>query len=152
MEKSIRPVLVVEQDPEQGLLVQIGFQEAWVRNPVIVLMNGETAIAYLSGEPPYEDRRRHPLPALLLLDLEPTRSAGLQVLEWLANRPTLRAIPVVALVSPDATELHERAYRLGAGICIVKPTNFRELVPRIQTWARFWLGAETQAHGETEIA
>ncbi|MBI4521375.1 MAG: response regulator, partial [Gemmatimonadetes bacterium] len=81
--RSIRPVLVVQEDAEQGLLVQIGFQEARVGNPVTVLMSSELAIAYLGGEAPYDDRSRHPLPALLLVDLGPKERAGLEVLEWL---------------------------------------------------------------------
>lgn len=146
--RGIRPVLVVEENPEHGLLIQIGFQEAGVTNPVIVLMNADTAIAYLAGDPPYADRRRHPLPALLLVAIKDTKTAGVTVLEWFAEQRALLSVPVVAVLPEKAQNLHKRAYKLGAGMCLVKPAANLELVARIRTWARFWLGGQAQEQAD----
>src|ERR1043165_7389245 len=82
-------VLLVEDDPDDVLLTQIAFEKARLVNPLKVVRDGEEAIAYLSGEPPYDDRERFPLPILLLLDLKMPKVNGFQVLEWLntTNQP-----------------------------------------------------------------
>ena len=49
------PILVVEDDPEAAELLRIAFQKAGLRRPLRVLPDGEKAVAYLSGDPPYDN-------------------------------------------------------------------------------------------------
>jgi CheY-like chemotaxis protein len=52
--------------------------------------DGREAICYLAGEQQWSDRRQHPLPDLLLLDLKMPFKDGFDVLEWVRKQPGLR--------------------------------------------------------------
>ena len=45
-------------------------------------MDGAQAIDYLAGNGPFADRSQHPLPALVLLDLNLPKKSGFDVLSW----------------------------------------------------------------------
>ena len=63
MSRSIRPVLLVEDDADYALLVKMAFKEAGAPNPVRAARTAEEAIEYLAGTSPYDDRRLYPVPA-----------------------------------------------------------------------------------------
>src|SRR5437660_5152795 len=90
-------ILLVEDDPNDALLVQRALTT--IRRPhfVMWLPGSEDAINYLSGSPPFEDRKAHPLPVLILLDLKMPAASGFKVLNWLQTQPELLSIPVVVL-------------------------------------------------------
>src|SRR6267142_4463858 len=90
-------ILLVEDDPKDALVVQRALTTTRRPHFVIWLPGGEEAINYLSGSPPFEDRKAHPLPVLVLLDLKMPAASGFKVLTWLQTQPELRSIPVVAL-------------------------------------------------------
>src|SRR6185295_4086868 len=94
-------VLLAEDDPDDILLTQIAFEKARLANPLQVVRDGEEAIAYLSGQGPFSDRNRFPLPILLLLDLKMPKIPGFQVLEWLRRQPHLDRLPVAIMTSSD---------------------------------------------------
>src|SRR5262245_40557875 len=122
-----RPVLLIEDDPEASELLQLALKKAGLRRPLRVLPDGDAAIAYLSGEPPYENRDENPQPCLVLLDLKLPRKSGLEVLAWLRSRPTTRPLPVVMLSCSAAEQDIEEALKLGIRAYCVKPADFEEL-------------------------
>ena len=69
-----RVILLVEDDPDDALLIQRAFQKAGFHNTLKVVSDGHQAIAYLSGAGVFANREKFPLPFLILLDL---RMAGL---------------------------------------------------------------------------
>src|SRR5581483_1794343 len=100
------------------------FAKANVPNPLIIVGDGDAAIAYLAGVDGYADRTRFPLPALVLLDLKLPRRSGLEVLEWIRKQPGVRRIPVVVLTSSRQRPDVDCAYDLGANSYLVKPVEF----------------------------
>ena len=132
-------ILLVEDDPNDVFLIQRAFRKANLANPVQVMKDGEAAVLYLSGQEPYADRDRYPLPMLMLLDLKLPRRSGLEVLEWLKQQPKLKRLPVVVLTSSrEHTDLN-RAYDLGANSYLVKPVAFDSLLNMVQTLNQYWL-------------
>jgi len=50
-------ILVVEDDPNDCFLIERAFREIGVTSPIHVVHDGSEAIAYMSGEGKYADRK-----------------------------------------------------------------------------------------------
>jgi CheY-like chemotaxis protein len=71
------PILLVEDDPNDVLLVQRAFRKCNIVNHFNVVGEGEQAVSYLAGQGSYSNRLQFPLPGLMLLDLKLPRKSGL---------------------------------------------------------------------------
>jgi len=143
-------VLVVEDDSTDVLMIRRAFKKAQLLNPLHFVDNGDAAVDYLAGRPPYDDRREHPLPALVLLDLKLPRRSGLEVLEWLRSQPGLRRLPVVVLTSSMESTDVRKAYDLGCNSYLVKPVSFEGLLDAVKALGVYWLTLNRRA--DTEVA
>ena len=132
-------ILLAEDDPNDVLLIQRAFQRTHVANPLQVVRDGEEALAYLSGQGPFADRERHPLPVLLLMDLKMPRKSGLEVLEWVRQQPGLKRLPITVLTSSNQSPDINRAYELGANSYLVKPAGFDSLLELVKNLDMYWL-------------
>lgn len=124
-------ILIAEDDENDVFLIRRAFHQAQFDNPLQVVPTGEDAISYLRGDPPYNNREQHPIPALLLLDLKMPRKNGFEVLSWIRQHPEFNPLPVVVLTSSQESADINRAYALGANSYLVKPANFLSLVDMI---------------------
>lgn len=140
MKLSEMQILLVEDNADDVLLIRRAFKRGNVATAMTVLGDGDSAVAYLGGEPPYADRARHPLPQLVLLDLKLPCRSGLEVLEWARAQPQLRSLVVVVLTSSREGRDIERAYALGANSFLVKPVEFDGLCELVTTMDRYWIG------------
>jgi DNA-binding response OmpR family regulator len=131
-----RPILLVEDDPNDILLIRRAFRKANVVAPLHVVHHGEAAVAYLEGRGAYADRERYPLPILMLLDLKLPRKSGFDVLTWMRQREGLPAPPVVALTSSGEPTDILRVYDLGACSYYVKPASFPGLLDLVKVLLR----------------
>ena len=131
-------ILLVEDDPNDVLLIQRAFQKAGLRNALKVVRDGEQAIDYLSGKGNYSQRDRYPLPFLLLLDLKMPGTDGFEVLQWVRSEPNLKRLLVVVLTSSNLQADVDRAYESGANSYLVKPVEFDEMVNMIQRFEAYW--------------
>jgi CheY-like chemotaxis protein len=131
------PILLIEDNPDDVLLMQRAFRKLNLLNPLQVLEDGETAIAYLTrvvaGDAAAE------VPALVLLDLKLPRRSGLEVLEWLRAQPRLRRCPVVVLTSSKEAPDVRTAYDLGANSYLIKPVEFQSFLDMVGTLNLYWL-------------
>lgn len=132
-------VLVVEDDSTDALMIRRAFKKASLVSPLRLVDNGDAAVDYLAGKPPYDDRSAHPVPSLILLDLKLPRRSGLEVLEWLRQQPGLRRIPVVVLTSSMETSDVRKAYDLGCNSYLVKPVHFDGLLDAVKAIGVYWL-------------
>jgi len=116
-------VLLVEDRDDDVHLIKRALRKTSLPRRVEVAPGGAEAIAYLSGAGPYADRRRFPLPALVILDLRMPGVSGYDVLEWLRGRADLAAIPVVVFSSVAEEQSVKRTYGQGARFYFVKPVS-----------------------------
>ena len=107
-------ILLADDSDDDVFLIRRTLQTANIINPLRVVHDGEQALAYLKGEPPYHDREAYPLPELLLLDLKMPRVDGFQVLAWLRQQPEWRKLPVAVLTSSTDVRDANAAFALGA--------------------------------------
>ncbi|HVE38534.1 MAG TPA: response regulator [Planctomycetota bacterium] len=103
-----------------------------------VVMNGVDAVQHLSGNGPYGDRQRHPLPSILVLDLKLPRMSGLEVLEWMSSQPALHGVRTIVLTSSPEESDVRRAYALGAVCYVVKPVESAALQEVVQSIVGYW--------------
>lgn len=132
-------ILVVEDDPNDVMLIQRAFGKARILNPVRTVSHGDEAVAYLSGEGPFADRDAYPFPVLVLLDLKLPRRSGLEVLGWIRSQPGLKRLPIVVLTSSKESIDINRAYDLGANSYLVKPVGFDSLLELVKSLEVYWM-------------
>ena len=131
-------ILLVEDDPGDIFRIQRAFRKANLAASLQVVTDGEKAIHYLSGQDPYQDRDRYPLPVLMLLDLKLPRYSGFEVLSWLRTESNLKQLPVVVLTSSDYQQDIDRAYQVGANSYLAKPPGPDALLEMVQTVGLYW--------------
>ena len=139
MNVTDQPILLVEDDENDVMLLQRAFRRAAIVNPLQVVRHGDDAVAYLEGTGEFADRRLHPLPVLMLLDLKLPRRTGLEVLQWVKERSGVKKIPIIVLTSSKNDEDVNRAYELGANSYVVKPVSFETLLELVKSLELYWL-------------
>jgi CheY-like chemotaxis protein len=117
----VKPVLYAEDDSNDTFLMERSFRKLHIPNPLRIVDDGNRAIAYLSGTPPFTDRQVNPLPCLILLDLKMPIRGGLDVLKWIKSEPSLRTIPVIVFSSSNQESDIKNAHLLGANGFFIKP-------------------------------
>ena len=133
-------LLVIEDARDHALLVRVAARRALPGLDVRVAGDGREGIAYLSGEPPFQDRRSHPLPDLIILDLLMPDVDGFEVLEWIrGQRGSVRA-PVVVLTSSEHPDHERRSIELGARVFYRKPADLEALGEIVRDIVGQWIG------------
>jgi CheY-like chemotaxis protein len=121
MNASQKTVLVVEDSEDDVRLLDRSIKAVGLTNPIRYVDSVERAIEYLKGDGEFSDRQRHPMAALVLLDMKITPHDGLDVLRWVRSQSTMRDVIVVATSSSENPMLKDKADRLGANAFSVKP-------------------------------
>lgn len=118
-------ILLVEDDAGEVLLTREAFADYKLGNRLVVLRDGRDALEYLHHSGAHYNATR---PGLILLDLNLPGLDGRDLLEHIADDPTLRDIPVVVLTSSIAERDILRARRLRVADYIIKPVDFQRIV------------------------
>jgi CheY-like chemotaxis protein len=134
-----RSILYVEDEEDDVFFLKIAFQKAGSPHTLTELPDGEQAIEYLAGKGPFADRACHPLPILVLLDINIPKKSGLEVLEWIREQPCFETLPVLMLTSSSRPEDLEKARLLGANDYLLKPSDPRTLVDAVKSLHDRWL-------------
>lgn len=140
------PILLVEDNYDDVLLIRRAFRKAKISPPMSIVANGDEAIAYLSQEGQYANTESFPVPLLVLLDLKLPRRSGLEVLAWLRQQPKLRRLLVVVLTSSKENSDLAKAYELGVNSYLVKPVNFQDFVSLIELIDAYWFKTNQMPH------
>ncbi|MBP5952752.1 response regulator [Pseudomonas sp. P42] len=133
----LKPILLVEDDPNDLELTLVALERSQLANDVVVVRDGAEALDYLFKRNSFA-ARADGNPAVLLLDLKLPKIDGLQVLESIRSTEELRSIPVVMLTSSREEPDLSRAYQLGVNAYVVKPVEFKEFVGAISDLGIFW--------------
>jgi CheY-like chemotaxis protein len=141
-------ILLAEDREDDIILIQRAFKVGGIRYPLMVVRDGEEAIAYLSGTGRYSNRELYPIPGLFLLDLTLPVTDGFEVLRWIRNQPDLKDIPVIVLTASDKIRDVNQAYRLGAHSFLVKTLDFQDAISLAQSISDYWLKVKKNAPAE----
>jgi two-component system response regulator len=112
---AIGPILLVEDDPDDRELTIMSLRDSNIANAIDVVRDGPEALSY------FTDLAR-PLPAVILLEDEPTR-----------------LVPIVMLTSSNEESDRQRSYDSGANAYVCKPVDFEGFTEAMRTLGLFWL-------------
>lgn len=130
-------MLLVEDDEHDVELMKLAFAKAKSPYALLSVVHGGEAIQYLSGDGPYADREKYPLPLLILLDLKMPLVDGFEVLRWLQQQPSENKPPVLVMSHSKMEEDQRRARGLGAMLFAVKPLEFEGAVEFVRRLVDF---------------
>src|SRR5688500_2955192 len=94
---------------------------------VQVARGGQEALDHLFGRGQFQDRRRYPLPDLILVDLNMPVVDGYAVLRQVKEAESLKRIPVILLCMSDEEGRRAMAYDSRASSYFVKPVGLESL-------------------------
>jgi len=134
-----RPILLVEDNPDDEALTLRAFSKNRIANQVIVARDGVEALDYLFGAGPYAGRDMSVMPAVVLLDLKLPRIDGLEVLRRIRADDRTRLLPVVILTTSKEQQDIREAYGLGANSYIRKPVDFEKFIYAVGQMGLYWL-------------
>ncbi|MEN8121552.1 MAG: response regulator [Bacteroidota bacterium] len=143
METSLAVVLLVEDNPADQQLTIRAFRKGRVNTNLQIASDGVVAMEYLRGEGKYHDRKTHPIPDLILLDINMPRKDGKQVLKEIREDKTLKIIPVVMLTTSDQEKDVVDSYNLGVNAYISKPVRINEFLEVVNKLEDFWFSLNT---------
>ena len=121
-------ILVAEDQEVDVFLLKRAFRQAGLFYTLMDVPDGEKAVQYLKGHPPFDDRIQFPFPQLLLLDLKMPKMNGFDVLAWMAGRPDMHGLAVVVFTSSPLESDVRMAFKLGASCFLTKPNDLDEMV------------------------
>jgi CheY-like chemotaxis protein len=131
-------ILIVEDDPNDVIFLKRAFARCQVANPVASVSDGQQALDYLCGRPPYDNRQAYPFPKVIVSDLKMPKVTGLELLRWLHDNPKYRVVPTVILTSSTEPRDVEQAFALGANAYMVKPVQFEDLERIVRAVVEYW--------------
>jgi CheY-like chemotaxis protein len=134
---ALRPILLVEDNPNDIELTLAALDDARIANEKVVANDGEAALDYLLRRGAHSGRVG-PQPAVILLDLKMPRMDGHEVLKAIRAQPELRHIPVVILTSSREESDLCASYERGANAYVVKPVDFADFTEAINKIGFFW--------------
>lgn len=133
----LRPILLVEDNPNDVELTLIALEKTRLANPVVSLRDGEEALQYLRREGQWASRSDDN-PAVILLDKKLPKIDGHEVLKAVRSDDKLKRIPVVMLTSSREESDLLRSYDLGVNAYVVKPVAFDDFMAAINDLGMFW--------------
>lgn len=132
-------ILYAEDEQDDVFFFERALKLAAPLHTLNCVADGEQAIHYLAGEGLFTDRTRHPLPALVLLDINMPKLSGLEVLEWIRRHSHFKSLRVLILTSSSRPEDKARARELGADDYLSKPADPLKLVDLVKSLNERWL-------------
>lgn len=136
-------ILLVDDDEDDRYLTQEAFQQHFPASQVSAVEDGEELIEFLNYSGRYTDAS-HPLPELILLDLNMPRKDGRQALREIKSTITLRHIPIVILTTSDAKDDIQTSYVNGANSFVTKPTSYERLSEVTKAIGQYWFSVVTR--------
>jgi CheY-like chemotaxis protein len=132
-------ILLVEDNPQDEMLILRALKKAHVANRVDVARDGQQAIDYLFNQGEFHTLPGRALPTVILLDISLPRLSGLEVLERIRADPRTKLTPVVILTSSDEEQDRLRSYASGANSFVRKPLDFSEFAETVARLGIYWV-------------
>jgi CheY-like chemotaxis protein len=134
---TLRPILLVEDNPNDVELALTALRQANLANQVIVAYDGEEALDFLFRRRDHAQRGSAD-PCVVFLDLKMPGIDGREVLQQIRHSVAFARLPVVVLTSSREESDLLDTYQLGANAYVVKPVGFESFVGAVSKLGFFW--------------
>jgi CheY-like chemotaxis protein len=118
--RELAPIVVVDDDPNDIMLLREGLDEAGIASPIVAFTSGEEAVDFLSKTYLETATFRRPLPRTIFLDIVMRTMNGYQVLTWIRGQEPLRGVKVIMVSSVSTPREMDLSRELGADLHLVK--------------------------------
>ncbi|MEX2411801.1 MAG: response regulator [Candidatus Paceibacterota bacterium] len=135
-------ILLVEDNPNDELLTKMALEKSMPEIEIDVARDGHEAIEYFFGQ----NNSDHPIPTLIILDLNIPMINGLEVLQRLRSETKTMTIPIVVLTSSKEEKDIQMSFKFGANSYILKPVDFVEFEKIADLIGRYWLNINETVH------
>lgn len=136
MMKKQFSILVIESVHGKTFKVLTDLEDAENKNDIHLAKDVETATKYLKKTEGYSNVKT---PNIIILDLEATKSGGVELLTHLKSDHKLNLIPVIILCSSSSDNEVYKIYNHHANCFITKPVNFEKFIETINIIKDFWI-------------
>ena len=130
-----KPILLVEDDRVDMMMVIRALKQVHVTNQVVHLENGEDALNYLRDE----DNDK---PCIIFLDLNMPIMNGIEFLQVVKNDGQLKRIPVVVLTTSEEQQDKVNSFNMGVAGYMAKPVDYRQFVEVMRSIDAYWTISE----------
>jgi two-component system response regulator len=130
-----RPILLVEDNPDDVTFTLRAFQKNNIFNEIVVASDGAEALDLILPENAEPTLR----PALVLLDVKLPKIDGMEVLRRIRGDPRTASLPVVMLTTSSEETDIVNSYRLGANSFVRKPVVFSDFLHAASVLGIYWL-------------
>ncbi len=134
---SVRPILLVEDNPEDYATTVRALERVGVHNPVYRCEDGDDALDYLYQRGAY-DRQSAPMPGVILMDLNLPGTDGREVLAEIKADIRLKWVPVIVLTTSTDERDVRACYEAGANSYVRKPVNLSGFMDAVARLKDFW--------------
>jgi two-component system response regulator len=137
MDTELPLVLLVEDDPDDEVMVRRAMERTSARAELLVARNGPEALELVHG-----DKFEQVVPRLQLIFLDQSlpQISGPEVLKAIRSDRRTRMIPIVMLTSSTDEALLATAYESGANGYVRKPVDYAEFMKSLEKALSYWLG------------
>lgn len=137
-------ILIADDDNEDRMLIIDALKENNVKNKVRSVENGEELLQYLKNTGIYSNKEKHPLPGIILLDLNMPKMDGREALKEIKGDKKLCSIPLIVFTTSMDNKDIQLSYKFGANSFISKPVTYSSMVHIMKSVCKYWL--ETVEH------
>jgi len=148
MKEQPRTVLLVEDDPNDQLLIARVANRIGGDSFVRIVPDVHSAMSYMLGQGEYGDRMRFPFPDYIITDMKFPAAHGLDLLAQLKSTSGCDTVPVIVLSSSGSPRDVAEAYRLNAAAYFLKPNGLGALETLLRDIMAYWNHATTPRCGD----
>lgn len=139
MQSTDRSILIVEDNPDDGLLTLRALKKLNHKN-ITLADTGSKALQHLYGSTDGETMPgKEEIPDLILMDLNLPVIDGFTLLKKIRSSKSTEKVPVIILTSSGEESDIKKSYELGANSYIRKPVDFIEFQKAALLISEYWL-------------
>jgi CheY-like chemotaxis protein len=127
----LRPVIIIDDEPDDLFLLRRLLEKGGVKNPVITFLDSEDVRTFFAASAVMQKKVPEYAPCALFTDLKMPKIDGFELLEWLRKQKAFDDLTIVMMSSSDLPADVERAQKLGADHYLLKypgPDRLAEVI------------------------